>query len=137
MNFTIETKRDNERAVDYITKLPEGKRFSVTVGLKREKRSFDQNRLYWLWLACITDETGNEKDELHKYFAGKFIGVKEVKVFDSIQTEVISTTTLNTKGFTDYLERVRAFAASELGITLPDPEDKYWEEFYDKYKDFI
>ena len=37
--------------------------------------------------------------------------------------------------FKYYLDNVQVFASTELAITLPDPEDKQWEEFYDYYKD--
>jgi hypothetical protein len=35
---------------------------------------------------------------------------------------------------TVFLNKVQADAAVEFGITLPSPEDKYWEDFYNEYK---
>jgi hypothetical protein len=39
--------------------------------------------------------------------------------------------------FADFLTKIQADAATELGITLPDPKDKYWEEFERYYRQFI
>lgn len=43
-----------------------------------------------------------------------------------------STKDLTTQEFSDYLEKVNAFAAVELGIVLPQPEDVYWSLFETK-----
>lgn len=137
MRFTIISSKDKQKVFDYLEKLPEGKRYFVDIVLKREKRTVDQNCLYWLWIACIMLETGNDKEFLHEYFKGKFLGYVEKVVFGEVIKTPKSTTTLNTKQFTNYLEDIRVFAAAELGIVLPDPEDRYWQDFYDKYKLFL
>ena len=129
---------DKTKVIDYINRLPETKQYVVEVKLKRNRRSVDQNSLYWCWLSCIMDETGEHKDDLHEYFKQHFLGVDERFVFNKYQVVVTkSTTKLDTKQMTDYLERIQQFASAELGIILPNPEDLYWEEFYNKYKDFI
>ena len=137
MKFSIVGTIDKQKVVDYILKLPERKRYFVNITLKREKRSVDQNSLYWLWIACIMVETGNDKEFLHEFFKGKFLGYYERIVFGEVVKTTKSTTTLDTKQFTNYLEDIRVFAAAELGIVLPDPEDRYWQDFYDKYKLFL
>ena len=137
MDFTVLGHKDKEKVIAYITDLPEGKRYHVRVSLKREKRTVDQNSLYWLWIACIMDETGNEKEFLHEFFKGKFLGYHEREVFGQVVKTPKTTTTLDTKQFTNYLEEIRAFAAAELGIVLPDPKDRYWQDFYDRYKLFL
>ncbi len=40
---------------------------------------------------------------------------------------------LNTKQMTDFMMKIQADAASELGITLPVPDDRYFEDFYQQY----
>lgn len=137
MDFALIGHKDKERVIAYITDLPDGKRYNVRVTLKREKRTVDQNSLYWLWIACIADETGNEKMYLHEFFKGKFLGYNEQVVFGQVVTTPKTTTTLDTKQFTNYLEDIKVFAAAELGIILPDPEDRYWQDFYDRYKLFL
>ena len=49
----------------------------------------------------------------------------------------ISTSKLNTAQFTAYLEKVQVLASSELGIVLPVPEDRIFEEFYEQYENRI
>lgn len=128
---------DKDRVKSAIDELKPDKQYTVEIKQKREKRTIDQNSLYWLWLNCIMDETGTHRDELHEYFKSKFLGSDQRKVFDTIFFIPRSTTQLDAKEFTAYLERVRQFAAVELSITLPDPKDRYWEEFYNHYKNYI
>lgn len=128
---------DKDKVKTAIDDLNPDKQYVIEIKIKREQRSIDQNRLYWLWLNCLMDETGEHRDNLHEYFKSKFLGAKECRCFDTVFFIPQSTTAQDTKQFTDYLERVRQFAATELNITLPDPKDQYWEEFYNTYKDYI
>ena len=128
---------DKIKVVEYVNKLPDGKKYSVEIKLKREKRSVDQNSLMWLWLSCIYDETGNDKDTLHEYFKEKFLGSENRIAFNQSVTVRNSTTKLDTKQFTDYLERIQQFANVELGIILPNPDDLAWPDFYEFYKKHI
>lgn len=129
---------DKQKVIDYIKKLPEGKSYTVEIKVKRKQRSTDQNRLYWLWLNCMMAETGEHKDRLHEFFKQHFLGMDEHWAFDKYQVIVPrSTSTLDTKQMTDYLERVQQFAATELGIVLPSPEDLQWAEFEAQYSQYI
>lgn len=135
MVFRVIDRRTKDAAISYIDKLPEGKVYKVSVTLHRERRSLQQNSLYWLWLNCISSETGNEIDTLHDYFKDHFLA-RRVVVFGEERNAAISTTKLNTAEFTAFLDKVQQFAAGE-GIILPNPEDLYFEQFYQQYKDFI
>lgn len=127
---------DKEKVKQYIDKLPD-KKFTVEIKQKREIRTVSQNALYWLWLTCIMAETGNEKDYLHIFFGKKYLP-KESRVLYGETVEItVSTTKLDTAQFNHYLDRIQQFASSELGIILPRPEDLYFKEFYETYKDFI
>lgn len=137
MHFKLTTPKDKEAVRSYLDLLPEGKRYNVSIVLHREKRSVDQNRLLWLWLGCISAETGQDKDSLHDYFKLKFLGFDTKTLWGTQLYSPVSTKSLDTKQFTDYLERVQAFACAELGIILPNPEDQYWEQFYEQYKNHL
>ena len=138
MLFRILQPTDKRKVIDYVEKLPEGKPYTVEIKVKRKQRSMDQNRLYWMWLKCIMNETGEHKDRLHEFFKQHFLGVDERWVFDRWQVAVPrSTTELDTKQMTDYLDRVQQFAATELGIVLPNPEDLQWAEFEAQYSQYI
>lgn len=136
MELKIHTEADKLAVCDYISKLPDGKRYNVTISKESAKRTLSQNRLYRLWLACIAAETGNDADLLHEFFKRKFLGVFSRIIYgDEIQTAP-TTTALNTEEFTNYLNKVQVFAAEE-GIILPNPGDLIFAQFVEKYKNFI
>ena len=116
MKFRVEKARDKQAVMAYLDRLPEGKAYDVTVVRHRERRSVDQNRLLWLWIKCISDETGLWGTTLYR---------------------PVSTSALDSLRFTQYLEHIRAFASSELGIELPNPEDRYWDQFEHQYDNQI
>ena len=133
MLLKIRTPTDKEKVLEYVSKLPD-KQYNVTVNLHRQTRSCPQNRLYWMWINCISRETGNDPADLHEYFGDKWLQKIEVKMFDGfIVRKSQSTTTLNTAEFTAYLDKIQIFASSELGIVLPNPEDLVFAEFQDYY----
>lgn len=138
MLLRINQSSDKRKVIDYVERLPEGMPYTVEIKLKRKQRSTDQNRLYWMWLNCIMAETGEHKDRLHEFFKHHFLGMEEHRAFDRYSVPVLrSTASLDTKQMADYLERIRQFAAAELGIVLPDPEDLQWAEFEAQYERYI
>jgi hypothetical protein len=89
-------------------------------------RSICQNKLYWLWLGAIREETGNDTEDLHEIFAWKFLPpVLREAMGEMIETRQ-STAKLSTAEFAKYLEQIEVFSGMELGIVLPYPEDLYW-----------
>ena len=141
MLLKILTSSDKAKVVEYINKLPETKQYNIEVKLMREKRTVSQNSLYWAWMACIQDETGTNQNDLHEIFKQKFLGCQSRNVRLANEeysiVEGVSTTKLDTKQMTDYLDRIQQFASTELGIVLPNPDDLYWSEFYEQYKGLI
>lgn len=137
MILKIQNIRSLDAIFSYLKNLDFSKRYILEIKVQREQRSISQNSLYWLWLACLQDETGETKDNLHEYFKTKFLGVDERQCFGHHFFLPNTTTKLDTLQFKNYLDRIQEFASVELGITLPDPKDLYWEEFYEHYKDFI
>lgn len=137
MNFRITNPQDKQAVGAYIDSLPNGKRYDINIAVHRERRTIDQNRLLFLWINCISGETGQDKDELHIYFKHKFLDQDFIRVFGQQIYITPTTTTLDTKQFTDYLNNIRVFAATELGITLPNPEDAIWAQFYQTYNNYI
>ena len=99
----------------------EGKAVEVKIVRPVDTRSQRQNRYYWgAVLTTIAESTGNSTEDLHEHFKAVFLPRRFV-VLNGKETEVAKTTTkLSTDEFSKYLEQLAAFAASELGITLPD-----------------
>lgn len=138
MNFTIRTERDRQAVVDYISKLDITKReYEAKIVKRTEKRTLAQNRLYHLWLNCISSETGNEVDILAEYFKQKFLGVRERVIHGDHVRVALSTTELNTEEFKRYLDRIQEWANVEQGIILPNPEDLYFAQFVEKYQNYL
>ena len=138
MNFTIRSERDRQAVVDYISKLDITKReYEAKIVKRTEKRTLAQNRLYHLWLNCISAETGNEVDILAEYFKQKFLGVRERVIHGDHVRVALSTTELNTEEFKRYLDRIQEWANVEQGIILPNPEDLYFAPFVEKYQNYL
>ena len=107
--------------------------YSITVKKVQEKRSIAQNDLMWMWLTCIQNETGTNKDEIYMYYCKKFL-MKTVSVGQKMERIYMTTSKLNTEQMSDFLNKLQADALSELGIRLPTPQDCFWEAFYQDYK---
>jgi len=131
----INNEQSRKEIIEEINSLDLDNVYSIKITQKRGKRSIDQNALYWMWLTCIEQETGNERNDLHEYFKRYILGAKEELIFG--KKVVKSTTILNTAEFTQYLEKIQQFANVELSITLPNPEDLKFEQFKDYYSKFI
>jgi hypothetical protein len=136
MKRKLTTELDREMVISYIKRLDLKKLFTVEVLQKNPNRSISQNSLYWLFLTCIEHETGTNRDELHDYFKHKFILPTEVEIFGE-KIMRWTTTDKDTLQFKQCLDKIQIFASTELSITLPDPEDKYWDDFYKYYIDKI
>ena len=100
-------------------------------------RTNDQNALYWLWLTCLEHETGNDKNDLHDYFREEFLQVNYIYVFGKEKKVLESTKTQNTIKMKNYLDKIQAFASSELGVILPNPEDRHFEDFINQYEKYL
>lgn len=138
MIFTIRSERDRQAVVDYISKLDITKReYEAKIVKRTEKRTLAQNRLYHLWLNCISAETGNEVDILAEYFKQKFLGIRERVIHGDHVRVALSTTELNTEEFKRYLDRIQEWANVEQGIILPNPEDLYFAQFVEKYQNYL
>lgn len=120
--------------LDALKEHPDGTRLTVVIRRQRERRSIDQNRLYWMWLKCLSDETGHTDEELHGFFKQQFLGGHYHRVLGKRVIMAATTTQLTTVAFTEYLDRINAFAAGELGITLPQPNSGDWWDFYERYR---
>lgn len=137
MKFKIYDSNTKQAVKEYIDKLHPDKQYDVSITLKRKVRTLPQNRLYWLYVTCISDETGSSKDDIHMFFKTTFLRSSDLVVGDSIIPQTSSTTKLNTKQMTELVNQIVVFASSELGIVLPDPADYMWDQFYEKYKDML
>lgn len=119
-------KRLKITASDYfftkINKIPSGKLVWITVDDRAPRRSDQQNRLYWMYLNYISEETGNEPEDLHEHFAQTYLLLPESILTIGTQKQSIrkrrSTTDLSKAEFSDYLQKIER----DTGIRIPDTE---------------
>ena len=117
----------------YLFSLLQNGTYTITVKRQNEKRSIAQNDLMWMWLTCIEHETGTPKDEVYMYYCKKFL-MRTIKIGDRQERIYMTSSKLNSEQMTAFLNQIQADAASELGITLPTPQDRYFEQFYQDYR---
>ena len=108
-------------------------RYTVTITKALEPRSLDQNALMWLWFTCIEAETGTPRQDVHDYYCVRFLR-RNISWNGMDRTVIEGTSRLTKERMTWFLDQVQADAQTEFGITLPNPEDRYFEEFYQTYK---
>ena len=132
----IMTKNDGRLTFDvelpYVfSQLANGK-YTITIKRANEKRSIPQNDLMWMWLTCIERETGTPKDDVYMYYCKKFL-MKTIQVGNKMERIYNTSSKLNMEQMTEFLNKIQVDAATELGITLPKPEDRFFEQFYAQF----
>jgi hypothetical protein len=122
----IRNETDKAEAVDEIQALDLEKPWRVDIVLYRANRSNAQNALLLLWIRVIDDYTGQGVDDLRVIFAVKYLGSTAIEIDGKNIIYPKSTSSLNSKEFTDYLNQIERFA-HEMGLTLPHPDDLFHE----------
>jgi len=98
---------------------------SVIIKKWRKCRSKEQNKYLWgVVYQTISDFTGYETEDLHNHFKAHYLSKKVGKL-----TTTYSTAGLNSKEFTEYIEKIRRFANKKLELIIPDPGEVDYEEF--------
>ena len=116
------------KSFDFMCSQLRNGRYRVKIERFTEPRTMSQNALMWLWFTCIEQETGTDKQDVHDYYCNRFL--RRTSYFRGKEMVITgSTSKLNTVQMTDFLNKVQADAAAELGITLPLPADRYYNEF--------
>ena len=136
MRRMIFDDRSRDEFIKFVQQIDVSKRRYIGI-LKvfRNNRSLNQNSLYWMWLTCCEkeSETGYDKDDFHLMFKKKFLPWIIKSIDDVTVEKLASTSKINTKEFTEYLDKIQIYAASTLGVNLPEPGDAAWESFYTHY----
>ena len=83
-------------------------------------RSNSQNRYYRWLLTIIANELGYDSNEVHEILRMRFLYVPESS---TMLPYCKSTSKLTTSEFSDYIEKIKNFAA-EYGIILPDADQR-------------
>jgi len=98
----------------------EGKKVELVLRKRRSKRSDGQNRYYWaVVIEILADHCGYDPEEMHEALKLKFLSDRCVD--ENGLVKIRSTAALNTDEFIQYTNRVVRFAAQDLGVYIPDP----------------
>lgn len=102
----------------------------AVVIVERSTRTLAQNRYLWgIVYAAIADHTGNTPEVVHEFCKDTFNPVhfsytaKNGQLIDELVGG--STASLAKDAFSEYTEKVRGWAAADLGIVIPDPGETW------------
>lgn len=80
-------------------------------------RSEQQNRYYWgVVVDLLAAHTGYTSDEMHEALKMKFLRITLPNLPDTVQ----STARLTKDQFSEYIEKIQKWAATEMGCMIPD-----------------
>lgn len=103
----------------------DGKALAVTVGLHKDRRSLEQNRRYFgpALLGAIAEQAWLDgrrfdKESWHEHFKREFIGVVELP---GGGLRSMSSSDLNVEQFSQFMQQVEAYAATQLGVIFDSP----------------
>ena len=105
----------------------EGKTVVITVGEQKKRRSLNLNSYYWaVVVKLLSDETGYDKDEMHEVLKSMFLRTRyQIKGVWVDSTK--STTKLTHKEMSEFIEEVKRFASTTLGVYIPDKNEVDYE----------
>ena len=137
MAKVVTMKKDGERLMfdqelPYVFSLLSNGTYTITIKKASQKRSIPQNDLMWMWLTCIERETGTPKDDVYMYYCKKFL-IKTITMGNKQERIYNTSSKLTNEEMTEFLNKIQADAATELGIRLPLPEDRFFEQFYAQF----
>ena len=137
MAKVVTMKKDGERLMfdqelPYVFSLLSNGTYTITIKKASQKRSIPQNDLMWMWLTCIERETGTPKDDVYMYYCKKFL-IKTITMGNKQERIYNTSSKLTSEEMTEFLNKIQADAATELGIRLPLPEDRFFEQFYAQF----
>lgn len=120
--FILRDPEDGKALVAYLKQhagrqAADGRPLVAEVSEYQQKRSSDQNRLYWSVLAEIAEAAEIEgkrfsREAWHEHFRSEYLPKQE----SPSGLVAMSTTQLTKQEFADYVTRIQAFATQTLGV---------------------
>ena len=117
-NLILNNKR---RFKDNLTEF-EGKEVEIRIRERKNKRTNEQNSLYWKWIQIISKSTGYSIEEMHELIKYKFLKRTTIKKNGVEEVKLKSTTTLTVKEFTEFMNEIYFWSNNSLNISLPTYE---------------
>lgn len=111
------TKSDKGTEIDRslvaaVDALPLGK-YDIIIVRRNFKATVPQKKLFWMWMACLEEWSGESRVKWHDHYCRKFLS-----------PDCRSTRNMSTIALWRLMRQIQADAASEWGVSLPCPEDR-------------
>lgn len=119
---TIYDKDSYRKFIRKLDMLDPQKRYYVTVKEIQQSRSLAQNDLYQVWTKEVAESTGYSHESIKLFFRHQFLGYEETEVNGIVAKELVSTTKITTKRFSEFLKEVQEFAKENMGVDLRFPD---------------
>lgn len=87
---------------------------------ERRRRTDAQNRRYWAVVAELAEASGHDRDAMHCWLKGKFLGARWVEFAGEVVEVQADSRTLSVAAFGDYVDRVVEWAWQELGVSVDE-----------------
>jgi len=100
----------------------EGKDVVIKIVERNNKRTNDQNSLFWNWIKILSDYTGYTKEEMKEMVSYKFLKRERVDNEGYTETYLQGTSTLSKKEFNDFMNDVSRWSNTTFNISLPSNE---------------
>ena len=102
----------------------EGKRVQCAVKKEKTGRTLSQNRYLWgVVYATLSEWSGHEPEELHRYLTGQFLPMEEKRLPSGVvMAQSSGTSGLTVEQFSQYVDRVVRWAADQ-GVYVPSAEE--------------
>ena len=105
------------------------------ITIEKPTRNNDQNALFWVYLGCLSEGTGQAVWDVYTYICDKYNHEHCLYNAEGVFKSG-GTSKLNTKQFADLITNTQVEGA-ELGIVLLSKGDVNFEEFYNEYRHYI
>jgi hypothetical protein len=111
--------------ITYLNQLPEETKHVVEIKRHVKKRSLDQNAyIHAVPLKMMSDKTGYSVDDIKTFMCGEFSGWRETEIFGRKRAKpMLSTSDMDSKQMSDFIEFLIWFGADKMGISIPYPNE--------------
>ncbi len=127
--YIIDTQAKAFSVAALVSSLNLAKKWDVTIEPHKAKRTLPQNSLLWEWYTIIGNYLGYDKSEVHDLLREMFLPWEEIEWHGVKLKRLTETSKLESGPMAEYMNAVDRFAASELGIILPHPDDRMHPEY--------
>ncbi len=100
-----------------------GKDVTIKVSKYKPQRSLDQNAYWWaVPVALLSEHTGYEPEQMHYVLLGEWRGYEDGPRGGKVP-RCCSSSKLTTAEFAELIEWVQRWAATELDVQIPAPNE--------------